>query len=590
MILWPWVFFGVVKGKHGIQMNNQLSDNVARHPHQVGAIVTFIGTINRLIATLLFGKAVVRLGQEMIARGSQPEVTVFGVSALLAFRHMTMVWGMRQWGQLVKGKGRLAVVALLLASLGALALIPSGTANLITPGQFNKTAELKGTELDFTSSDPQCTAWFAENQVTNDCDWQDYKNTSFTTCLGENQMLDVLDSGRANMLSAIGSRIENQTTSSFNQLGAEGGIRFLGSPKGVLPIGPDGIPAFDTLQAQANPFADSVVRGGIVSYNYTLRQQGLETMVNCSYDPTSTPILYEAVPDLNSTLLISTVGTCDAANGLEPVLKDVVQYMTLNTNNTLTFWGCKQPPSQGSPDPTYFIYLRGRVNYRTSIGNVTCRVSPLRARDFDVTYHSIPNYFTSQAALSGLEESSQRQTYSTFTDSMLVGFGNIIWEGQNWASNLFAEAVFSMGVKNLGVPSTEPSDTHLRLFEAMIQGVLEYEGTYSRLVYSLGLGNPPPETCLRTINGNVVYSVRGWYIDDVGAQAGLLMPMFLINLTSLCLLFACFIMGQFRYTYDFDATDSMALLTALVVNVRRGRDGTVEWHNKVHYEVDRARG
>jgi hypothetical protein len=172
MILWPWVFFGVVKAKHGIQMSNKLSDNVARHPHQVGAIVTFIGTVNRLIATLLFGKAVVRLGQELIAKNSQPEVTVFGVSALLAFRHMTMVWGVRQWRQLARGKGRLAVVVMLLASLGALALIPSGTANLITPGQFNKTAELRGTELDFTSDDPRCSTWLARNQVTNDCDWQ----------------------------------------------------------------------------------------------------------------------------------------------------------------------------------------------------------------------------------------------------------------------------------------------------------------------------------------------------------------------------------------------------------------------------------
>jgi citrate lyase alpha subunit len=58
---------------------------------------------------------------------------------------------------------------------------------------------------------------------------------------------------------------------------------------------------------------------------------------------------------------------------------------------------------------------------------------------------------------------------------MLVGLGNVVWEGQSWASNLFAEAVFSMGTKNLNVSSREPSDTHLRLFEAMIQGVLEYE-------------------------------------------------------------------------------------------------------------------
>lgn len=99
-------------------------------------------------------------------------MTVFGVSALLAFRHMTMVWGVRQWGQLVKGKGRLLVVLMLLLSLGALALIPSGTASLITPGEFNKTADLKGTELDFTSDDSGCLTWLDQNKVTNTCDWK----------------------------------------------------------------------------------------------------------------------------------------------------------------------------------------------------------------------------------------------------------------------------------------------------------------------------------------------------------------------------------------------------------------------------------
>jgi hypothetical protein len=410
------------------------------------------------------------------------------------------------------------------------------------------------------------------------------------------------------MFSAMGSKIKNET-SSLNQLGAEGGIRFLGSAKGVLPTGPDGVPVFNSLDIQGNPLADPAIRKGMVSYNYTLNQQGLETMVNCAYSSTS-PILFDPVPNLNATTLVSTSGTCDPGDGLEPVLKDVLQYTTLNTNNTLTYWACKQSPSQGSTDPTYFVYLRGRVNYRASIGNITCRVSPMRARDFEVAYHSLLGYFTSQASASSLGETSQRPTYSPFTDSMLVGLGNIIWEGQNWSANLFAEAVFSIGVKNFDVPtSLVQSDTQLRLFEAMIKGVLEYEvsftlfiisrldstshrccqGTYSRVVYSLGLRDPPPTTCLRTVNGTVSYSVRGWYIDNSGAQAGLLMPMFVINLTSLGLLFACFIMGQFKYTYDFDATDSMSLLTALVVNVRRGRDGKVEWHNKVHYEVDRAR-
>ena len=137
--------------------------------------ILLVGTINRVIATLLFGKAGVRLGQEIIATNSSqdsPQATVVGISALLAFRHMTLVWGVRQWKNLVQGFSRLAVVALLLASLAALALIPSGTANLITPVEFNKTADLRGTELDFTSADPECIAFLGRSQLTNLCDWK----------------------------------------------------------------------------------------------------------------------------------------------------------------------------------------------------------------------------------------------------------------------------------------------------------------------------------------------------------------------------------------------------------------------------------
>ncbi|KAJ2912777.1 hypothetical protein MD484_g7634, partial [Candolleomyces efflorescens] len=578
MLLWPWVFFGVVKARNGVQMSNELSEKVARHPHQVGAIVTFIGTINRLIATLLFGKAVVRLGQEIIATNSSqdsPQATVFGISALLAFRHMTLVWGVRQWKNLVQGFSRLAVVALLLASLAALALIPSGTANLITPVEFNKTADLRGTELDFTSADPECIAFLGRSQLTNLCDWKTYHNTQFTTCLGENQIMDVLDSGRANMLSVIG--IHNET-SSLNQLSAEGGIKFLGSARGVLPIGPDGVPAFNSLETSSNPFTDPDIRRGMVSHNYTLTQQGLETNVSCSYDPTS-PIAFEGIE--NSTMVIATYGSCDAAMGVEPVTNEVLFYPTVNGNNTLTYWTCKELQAPGSIDPTYFIYLRGRVNYRTSIGNITCRVSPMRSREFNVDYHSSPGYFSSRATnTSGAL--SERSTYPPFTDWILVAFGNLMWETQNWASHLVAEAVFSMGTKNLNVSSFEPSDTHLRLFEAMIQGILEYGATYSRLVYSIG--DNPPQTCSRAVTGHVSYSVRGWFIDNPASQVGLLIPGLLINASSLLLLLACFIIGQFRYTYDLDVTDSMSLLTAFVVDRAGVKSDTKEWGNKVKYD------
>ncbi|RXW24221.1 hypothetical protein EST38_g1599 [Candolleomyces aberdarensis] len=517
---WPWVYFGIVKAKGGIQMHRRLADVYNKYPHEVASIVTLVGTVNQFAAIFLLGNAVVRFGQEKLAKSKR--VTVF---------------------------------------------------------EFNKTAELRGTELDFFSDDPQCLSWLDTNRVRNNCDWKTFGGTQFTTCLGENQMLDVLDSGRANMLSKV-IGIKNGT-SSLNQLGAEDGIRFLGSAKGILPIGPNGIPAFNSLDPSLNPFEDEYTRSGMVSYNYTLSQQGLESNVSCTYD-TASPIRYEAIDEV-STRIISSSGSCDPAAGLEDVLEDVGEYPTLNVNNTLTYWACKQRAPPGVLNPTYVIYLRGRVNYAKSIGNITCTVSPMRSQIFSVDYLSLPGYFVTNPATNPNPQSLQRATFARYIQHGLTGLGNLIWEGQNWSSNIVPEAVFSIATKNFNLSTFEPHPKYLELYGAMLQGILEYEATYSRLVYSLG-GNPPP-TCLRSITGSVTYSVRGWDISDSFTQAGLLLPMTLINLASLSLLLACFVMGKLNYQHAFDATDNIFLLTAVVKGEdgkeKRGANVEIKWGDRV---------
>ncbi|RXW15162.1 hypothetical protein EST38_g10692 [Candolleomyces aberdarensis] len=575
LAIWPWTFFGVVSAKNGLQMSDRLAEIVSKYPQRVGAVITLIGTANQFAATFLFGQTIVRLGQELIGR-RRPENHE---QPLSAFRHMTLVWGIGTWNRLAKSPGeqRTRVLILFLATWGAVQLVPSGTAGLITPGQVQKTAELSETELDFTSSYPECLDWLEANRVRNRCDWKPFGNTQFTMCLGENQILDVLDSGRANMLfSAIG--ITNGT-SSLNQLGADGGLRFLGPIKGVLPLGPDGIPAFNSLQDSFNPITDYETRRQIVSYNYTLNHQGFEANVSCVFDKTS-PIEYHAIGGTNSTLVISSNGTCDATAGLQNVLEDVLTYPTLNTDNTLTYWACKQIPQPGSLDPTYFVYLRGRRSYEKSIGNITCRISPMRAQDYVVVYQSLQGYFVSQAITSA-SHSSPRRTFDRFVEWGLVGLGNVVWEAQNWSGNIFAEAVFSSAAKNLNLSTFEQHSEYLKLYEAMIEGVLEYQATYSRLIYSIG--SNPPQNCLRDVTGSANYSVRGWFIDDSFTQAGLLLPMTLVNLASLGLLLACFFIGKFGYSLSFDMTDNLTLLTATVGGEKLGEKGEIEWGNPVKF-------
>lgn len=170
MVIWPWAFYGALSANQGIQMSRGLSEYVLAHPQQVSALVTLLGTVNRIIATFLFGCAIVRYGQEWIG-AKEDRVTVFGVSALLAFRHLSLMWGIGEWWALFKQARRMVVVALLLLSLAGFALIPSGTAGLLAPVSYNKTAVATGREMDFTTEDSECMAWMESMGSLNQCGW-----------------------------------------------------------------------------------------------------------------------------------------------------------------------------------------------------------------------------------------------------------------------------------------------------------------------------------------------------------------------------------------------------------------------------------
>jgi hypothetical protein len=90
----------------------------------------------------------------------------------------------------------------------------------------------------------------------------------------------------SNLLAQILEWISNNSQSlTFSQLGNDDGLHFLGSIRGVLPIGPNGVPAFNTLDP--SPLSDTEKMAGMISYNYTLNHQGLDSSVSCSYQPES---------------------------------------------------------------------------------------------------------------------------------------------------------------------------------------------------------------------------------------------------------------------------------------------------------------
>jgi hypothetical protein len=240
-------------------------------------------------------------------------------------------------------------------------------------------------------------------------------------------------------------------------------MHFLGPIRGVLPLGPNGVASLDTLQL--SPFDTNAT--AMISYNYTLNQQGFASNITCAYVDQS-PIKFTPVPD--NSLLVAYNASCPDL-GLVNVLTNVSDYPTLNTNNTLTFWACKSVPTDGK-EPNYYVYLRGRLNY-APIANVTCLISSIQPAIFPVEYQSAPSIFSSSS------EPNATFANATFPTPALieyaVGVGAVIQESQNIQSNLVAESVITFGVKNFQLQPYERNEKYLRLYEAMIKGILEYE-------------------------------------------------------------------------------------------------------------------
>ena len=330
--------------------------------------------------------------------------------------------------------------------------------------------------------------------------------------------------------------------------------------RGVLPTGPNGLNGFDTLQPF--PLSDPQTKASILSYNYTLDHQGLASNITCIYE-NSSPIRFQAVP--NNTRMVAYNGTCD---GVADVLAGaVIQLVTPNVDNTLTSWACKSVPN-GEEDPAYYLYLRGRVNYIQAIGNITCTVFPKPAV-FPVTYQSNKQIFSSKEPIQ-----TSRNTFSGFIDRAVVAQMGIILAAQGIQSNLVAESIISSGVQSFGLPPYVQNEQYLRLYEAMIQGILvdqvcpfsvislfsvtlSLQITYTRFIYST-IANPP-SSCLRTVNGSLTAEVIGWFAKPVLIL--FLMPMTILNLASLIIVLITRSRAK-GDCHEFDPTDLMPLILA----------------------------
>ena len=272
---------------------------------------------------------------------------------------------------------------------------------------------------------------------------------------------------------------KNSESLILGRLGANYSLRFSGPPRGVLPIGPNGIHGFGTLPApplittlQPSPLSGAETNAAILSYNYTIRHQGLATNISCRY-VTQSPIRFSAVP--NNTFLVNAQTYCnDSETGLAdvPGIPGSV-FLTTDTDQTLTFGACKSLPTS-EQGPAYYIYLRGRGKiYEKNIGNITCILSPAQPAIFPVTYQSSTHVFSTQdsSTQESITTSAPAIAFSLFIEQAISILGIEVQQAQTAGVNLLAESAKVLGIQ-AGFGHYEKNDKYLPLYGAMIQGIL----------------------------------------------------------------------------------------------------------------------
>jgi len=196
-------------------------------------------------------------------------------------------------------------------------------------------------------------------------------------------------------------------------------------------------------------------------YIYTLNQQGITSNISCSRDSQSPVQVYPS--DQGAVGTVQFNGTCD---GQDDILPNATTFTSLNSNNSLTFWACKSPGTNAS---SYLLYLRGLQNYAESIGNITCTAS-IQPAILPVKYDSYFAVFRSEDVIE-----TSPTTFSGFIDRAVGELWTLIANAQIQELNLVAESVTALGVRYFGLPADGQQAEYLRLYEAMLQGILEYE-------------------------------------------------------------------------------------------------------------------
>jgi hypothetical protein len=557
MTIWPWVFYGVVRHNGGIKMATTTANAVQKHPQATDFIVTALASAIAWLAGYLFSTSVTTLSRLRVVF---EETDVFRISFFSALKHRAFVWPVGTLPFLCKSWARVRLVLALLLYIIIFILVTPGMTAFLHPQTFSRQSNLTATEPDFASSNPDCVNWYKtlNTFVDQSCGWNSYHGFQFTTCFGENQLVDALDSGRSNILSLL-----PHTTESFffPQLG---GTHLLGPIRGVMPIGPNGIPVFGNLSTW--PSAASAIPN---SYNYTLNLQGFKSDVTCAYSSDSIVSLQPSPNHLNWAYFNAT---CPPGKEILMNPTYIVPSLPAVTNNSFGFWACLTSEPQDLQE-SYEIYLYGLPGgaYGNMTGNITCSLPAMQSAVFPVKYANQTNFFNLEDPLSVSTNLS-----TALMRNAIIGIGNVIWGAQDLVANSVAESVITFGVREYNLTVDLSNYKFLQIYAAMIQGLLEYEATYIRLLSSTDvITTLAPSGCLRDVTGWVEYPVIGWQFRRT--TAAYLIPLTIVNLTSL--LFFLITLFTLKMLPSFDPTNPVSLMVA-----SSGRD----LHNVMQPVIDPA--
>ncbi|THV03058.1 hypothetical protein K435DRAFT_962715 [Dendrothele bispora CBS 962.96] len=568
LLFGPWVFYIEIKRKGGLYAFESLARLMVDHPHTVTFTATLVSDLIAIAMLYCFGVAVSYASK--CETSKKTKMSVMSLSFYWALAAQNKPWPFPDVRKNSVAGRLLIIIPILIIIYGLSPTLVSGINSIVTPVDIGVSGQLRVSELDFFSNSPDCVQWFndrsAEN-FTNSCKWNRTRGVWYTTCLAENQRMDVVEAGRSRLNFDSSGMNTSQNIASFAQLH---GLRFQGPIRGVIPKGPNGMPG---------PLEDSLQTGSFegfpTGYSYTLEAQGIQTSVECFLDQNSRFNVTNSFNSDDGYGWQIVAGTCP--EGQSSVLYERFQNVLpiIPNSNAVAYWACN---GTAADDPgTFYIYLQGNGPvYGNAVRSIFCRVTSLQPSVFVLNYTSSGNYFTLSDHSTASSTISSPQ-FNNILQAAFTALGDVFVQTQSGVSSDIVESVLTAGIVT---QNTSTVTVNLQLYSDMIEGMIEYEASYLRLLYSLQ--EDVPSSCQRTRTGSITYTTKGWQADQ-SAFAFLLVPT-VLNIVS----FATLIMFITRRTRSekmddaFDPTEFLSLVLAEPTDP--GKDG---WDSRI--QVDKRR-